>query len=319
MTIPIIIIIVAFIYTIIDKFFLKDTKSSKPNDKRTLWYKFIKSKYTLIFLLIILLVFQIISECSSDKASRIRDTKAFNAYDTLYVAHNNLKNINSSVESLFYSIDSTLDITKKQLNMISELNFELENVRKDIYTSVQEFNSIREQYEKQIELEKEKIKEARPLIEVSYVKQHIDSVHFSYSFELLNSGIRMADSITYHSLLILVDSTFQMIETYLYKTNIDEANVLSISNTEKVPGKIFNSSKIEKSKLKSVYKAYILLSYKYTDNMTGVFEDSFHIFGSSFLEQSNQQFGINIKNIEKEIIKKHLLNSNKKLYGYFYK
>lgn len=315
MSITIIIIILTFVHTIIDKFVLNNDIEIKENEKYSIFYKIIKSKFSLAILLICLLTFQIISEFGSNEAIKIRDTKASTAYDTLYASHNTIKKVNSSVDSLLSNIASTLKITKNELLLISSVNNDLEKVRVGINNSIDEFKSIKEQYEKQIEIEKEKIKEARPKLEVAYSKRYIDSISFRYQFELYNSGIRLADSIIYHSLVIFADSNLILKDICLYKTNIDEANILSISHTN---SKIFNSDEIEIKKLSAFARAYLLISYKYKDNITQLFKNEFIIFGASPLETGNKQLGINIKDYEEKGIRLHLAK-NKKLYDIFYK
>ncbi len=319
MKITLLIIFLTFVYTILDKFILEGKTKNDEKTKTNIFYKAIKSRYTLVVLLSSLLIFQIILEYNTSESEKVRDTNTSNAFDTLYLTHNTLKKVNSSVDSLFLSIDSTIAITKEQLRLISNVNNDLVDVRQEFNKSIQEFKSIRQQYEKQIQIEKEKIKDAKPKLEIAYVKYNIDSISFGYSFELYNSGIRLADSIIYHSLVILIDSSFVLKDIVLYKTNIDEANVLSISHLDNSNNsRIFNSEKIGINKLSAFSRAYLLLAYEYKDNLTTETKSTFSIFGTSSMEKGQKQFGINIKAIEKEIIKIHLLKNNKRLYDIFY-
>jgi hypothetical protein len=140
-----------------------------------------------------------------------------------------------------------------------------------------------------------------------------------YTFELYNSGIRLADSIIYQSLLIVMDSVQYLKDIVLYKSNIDEVNVLSISHLDNLSNsKVFNSEKIEINKLNAFSSVYLLLAYQYKDNLTAETKKSFSIFRASSLEKGQRQFGINVKDFEKEAIKIHLLKFNKKLYDNFY-
>ncbi|MDZ7775969.1 MAG: hypothetical protein U5L09_10440 [Bacteroidales bacterium] len=191
MKITILIIILTFIYTILDRFILNEKENINDKSDKNFFYKIIKSKYTLLILLFGLLVFQLISEYNSREAENLRDTNANNAFDTLYQTHSNVKQVNYSIDSLFSSIDSTIDITKAQLELISNVNSDLEKVRFEFHKSINEFRSIRQQYEKQIKIEKEKIKEAKPNIEIAKASYNLDSISFGFTFELYNSGISL--------------------------------------------------------------------------------------------------------------------------------
>lgn len=319
MKITLLIIFLTFIYTILDKFILDGNQNNDEKSKSNIFYKAIKSKYTLIVLLSGLLIFQIISEYITNEANKTRDTNTNNAFDTLYLSHNTLKKVNSSVDSLFISIDSTISNTKDQLELISNLNSDLMAVRQEFNKSIQEFKTIRQEYEKQIAIEKEKIKEAKPNLELAYAKYSIDSLSFGYSFELYNSGIRLADSIKYHSLVILMDSSLILKDIVLYKTNTDEANVLSISHLDNLSNsKIFHSEDIDINRLSGFSSAYLLLTYEYKDNLTNETKNTFSIFGTRSLEKGQRQFGFNVKDFEKKSIKTHLLKNNKRLYDIFY-
>ena len=274
----------------------------------------------MAILLIFLLAFQIISEFSSSKATKVRDTNATTAYDTLYATHNTVKKVNSSVDSLLSNIDSTLNITKDELKLIINVNDDLEKVRKEINNSVNEFYSIKEQYEKQIQIEKEKIREAKPVLKVAKAKSIIDSTSFQYQIELYNSGIRLADSIYYHSLIVFVDSAFLIQDIGLYKTNTDEANILSLAHIDNTYNSYFlNSESIKLEKIHSYFQVFLLLYYDYTDDLTDETITNFNIYATRSLEAGNKQFGSNVKDYEKESIKRFLMNRHRKFYDIFYK
>lgn len=318
MKITILIIILTFIYTILDRFILNEKENYNDKPDKNFFYKIIKSKYTLLILLFGLLVFQLISEYNSRKAENIRDTNTNNAFDTLYQTHSNVKQVNSSIDSLFSSIDSTIDITRAQLELISNVNSDLEKVRFEFNKSINEFKSIRQQYEKQIKIEKEKIKEAKPNIEIAKASYNLDSISFGYTFELYNSGIRLADSIIYHSLVVLVDSNYLPKDIVLYKTNSNEANILSISHSDNnINFRVFNSAKLKLNGLDDFFSAYFIIKYEYKDNLTNITQEKFSIYVTKF-EIGKQQFGSNVSENDKKVIMQHLLKNDKRLYEIFY-
>lgn len=312
------VIILTFIYTFFDRFILNEKEKSNGKFNKNFFYKIIKSKYTLLILLFGLLVFQVISEFNSIEVDNKRDTNTNNAFDTLYQTHSNVKQVYSSIDSLFSSIDSTIDITRTQLELISNVNSDLEKVKFEFNTSIKEFKSIRQQYEKQIELEKEKIKEAKPNIEIAKASYNLDSISFGYSFELYNSGIRLADSIVYHSLVVLVDSNYRPKDIVLHKTNSDEANILSISHTDNnINFRVFNSDKFDINELDKFSMAYFIITYEYKDNLTNNVKDKFSIYATKF-EIGNRQFGSNVSEYEKNVIMQHLLKNDRRLHEIFF-
>lgn len=314
----ILIIILTFIYTILDRFILNEKENTNDKPDKNIFYKIIKSKYTLLILLFGLLVFQLISEYNSREAENIRDTNTNNAFDTLYQTHSTVKQVNSSIDSVFLSIDSTINITRAQLQLISNVNNDLENVRRELKKSINEFKSIRQQYENQIEIEKSKIKDAKPNLEILKASYHLDSLLFGYTFELYNSGVRFADSVIYHSVVVLVSSNQQPEEIVLYKTNINEANILSFSHFNNALNyKIFNSARIKLGNLNDYTHAFLLITYEYTDNMLNEAHDNFSIYKTN-LEIGQKQFGINVSEENKEIIMRHILKNNNSLYDIFY-
>ena len=316
-----IIIFITFVLTILNKFVI-----SKATDKQysthNFFYKVIKSRYTLIILIFALFMFQVIEKIKSNKESHVRYSEASNAYNTLYMTHENVKKVYSSVDSLLSNIDSTLNITKDELKLISNVNDDLKHVRYGINKSINEFNSIKEYYEKQIQIEKEKIREAKPQLEIRLCYYIIDSSTFKYQFEFQNTGIRMADNIIYHALMIFVDSNDLLGEKYicLYKTNNDEANVLSISSVNSSNcTRIFNSKEIALNELEDFDRAYLLLTYEYEDHMNNTLINNLILFCSGNLSTGKKQFGINIKKVENELIKMYLSKNYNEFYSIFYK
>jgi len=182
-----------------------------------------------------------------------------------------------------------------------------------------EFYSIKSQYEKQIEIEREKINQAKPNLSIVLPKSIVDSLTYAYQFRLENTGMRVADSIIYHSLMVFINSKSGLFLIDLYKTNDDDANILRIEGKGTTSNvSIFNSIERNRKELFAYDISFLLIKYRYVDNLTSKADSSIKILRDSSLDQGNQQFSHNVSKYEMELIKNALYKKDKKRYFIFF-
>ena len=309
----IVILIFTFIYSIFEKSLFDKI------DEQTGKYRFLKSKYILLTLLFALLVLQVFVTIKTAKEDKRKDGATSIAHSTISDTYNKVTETNSSIDSLLNNITTTLKITETELSLILQVNEDIKNIRNGIEKNLTDFTAIKNHYEQQLQIERNKIDEAKPNLSVVYARTIVDLVSFAYQFRLDNSGIRMADSIIYHSIVLLVDTNFLIHKGILYKSNVDEANTLSLagkgSNNYHM---IFNSEKIDIKDLPVYHHAYFLIKYKYKDNMTDRSESETKVLGCYPCETGTKQFGQNVKGSNLEIIKKFLYSLERNYYLIFF-
>jgi hypothetical protein len=320
MIISIIILIFTVILTILDKFVLNEKADLEGvKTKHNLLYRLIKSKYTLLILIVGILVFQVIEAFRAAEAERTLGTNVSNTNNNVSKTYDKLLETNSSIENLLTSLNTTLQITKQELLVISNVNDDIKNVRKGIEDNIFEFNSIKTQYEKQINIEKEKIENAKPALQAIVAISIIDSLTFKYQFRLINNGIRIADSIIYHSLMVFIGLDNKVCAADLYKTNSNGTNVLSIAGNESGINILYlNSNHKDRNELTTFKSAFLLVKFKYIDRMTSKSDGDFKIFLCQSLEKGNQQYSSTTPKQNTELVKNYLLLKNKEYYKIFF-
>jgi len=321
------IVSITFLLTIIDKFVI-DKKTSQEVEKVNhnllsrlihILYRLIKSKYLLIIFLLVLLIFQVIEVIRTAKADKHRDITTSGTHIQVSKTYDKLLETNLSINNLLDSINSNLNITKKELLLISSVNEDIKNVRDGIEKNLLEFYSIKSQYEKQIEIEREKINQAKPNLNLVLPKSIVNSLTYAYQFRLENSGMRVADSIIYHSLMVFINSESGLFLIDLYKTNDDDANILRIEGKGTASNvSIFNSIERNRKELFAYDISFLLIKYRYVDNLTSKADSSIKILGDSPLDQGNRQFGHNVSKYYMELIKNGLYKKDKKRYFIFF-
>jgi hypothetical protein len=314
------VLLFTFILTIIDKFFLNEKSDHEEvKTNHNFVYRIIKSKYTLLILIFGLLVFQVSEAFRNANIESKRDTTASNTLTQVSETYNKVLETSLSIDNLLKKINTTLKITENELLLMSNVNNEIKNVRNGIDNNIFEFNSIKTQYEKQIKIEQGKIENAKPALQAIFAKSIIDSLTFNYQFQLINNGLRTADSVIYYSLMVFIGPNNQSFTVDLYKTNRIGSNVLSI------PGKdtglntyyISSNQKVRKE-LTTFIGAVLLIKFKYIDSMTSKSYDDFKIFICQSLEKGNQQYGTLVPKEITEWVKNYLLSKNKEYYEIFF-
>lgn len=316
----IIILIFTVVLTILDKFVLNEKADlEEVKTKHNFLYRLIKSKYTLLILIVGILVFQIIEAFRTANTEKTIGTNVSNTYKSVSKTYDKLLETNSSIESLLTSLNTTLQITKQELLVISDVNDDIKNVRIGIEDNIFEFNSIKTQYEKQINIEKEKIENAKPVLHAMDAKSIIDSLTFNYQFLLINNGIRIADSIIYHSLMVFTGFDDRVCAVDLYKTNSIGTNALSLAGKESGANILYiNSNHKNRKELATFKGAFLLVKFKYVDRMTSKSDGDFKIFDSRSIEKGNQQYFIDTPKQNTELVKKYLLLKNEEYYKIFF-
>lgn len=311
------VLIFTFILTILDKFFLdKKIEQVDLKVRRNLFYRLIKSKYVLLILIFGLLIFQIKEAIQTSSENKKRDTTTTDTHVKVSKTYDKVQETNLSINDLLDNINSSLEITKKELSLISNVNDDIKNVRDGIDKNILEFNSIKSQYEKQIRIEREKINEARPIIKVIWAESVIDSSGYSYQIVLKNFGERIADSIIFSSIMVFVNNNDLLIVD-LFKSNDDETNILSIPGKESSSNVfILNSVKGIRPDLKSFNYSFLLIKYKYSDIMTSKQDSVFNVY--AWYTYKNQRSKYDVKESNMESIKKGLYEKYRYYYKIFY-
>ena len=312
MKITYIIKIVTFISALIEKF------SKKPVSERRWIFRSLKLENVTIVLLGLLLIFQLWDSRNTSAKEEKNENQSEETYKKVITTHEKINEAHILIEKVIQNINTEIQFTKEEFDLIGNLNKDMRGVRTSIEKNLKEYNNLNSQYEKQINIEKEKIHNAKPDLRVTNPKSIIDTISFSFQFTFSNYGNRNADSIKYYSAMIFIDSTLNIKKIGLVKTNISEHNVLSIPGDKDFEFYI-NSPDISKKEVKSYYLGFLLVKYCYKDDMTGILhEPELKVFKCLSFEKNNIQFGQNIESEVVSRIKQFLYFNNRNYHDIFF-
>jgi len=134
------------------------------------------------------------------------------------------------LDNLTDKIDSTFITTNKNIVLIDSLNQGLEGISSEVRENITEYRHLNNNYQNAIKLEKQKIEQDKPLIQI--IPQIItDSTSINYNYSVYNTGQRMADSI------ILIDALycFDTINNKIFTNRVSTSRLIS-REIESLPG-----------------------------------------------------------------------------------
>jgi hypothetical protein len=296
MDITTIIIIITFLAALAEKF------SKKPPSERKGILRKLKLENIAILLLGFLLFAQIVEKIKKDKKEAVQETKTDETHKGILTTKERVDEANMLIDSVLTNLKQEIEFTREEFELISLLNKEMAAARKNISKSLDEYQKLNSSYSKQLELEREKVRNAKPDVRIILPKTTKDSLYTSYQFQLTNYGQRVADSVVFFSVMILTDTTNNLIKRITeLKTNNEVHNILSLPPNQGLNH--FSNSTIAMNKEVENYGAgYLLIRYKFFDLMTKTTTTfSVSTFRCASLKEINTQYG---NNVEAEIVKK---------------
>ena len=305
MNFQIIIIIIAFLLTIIDKI------TDKPDQKQKGIKKFFNIRTIVIALLFILFSIQIIDSFIQSQKDDIQEKK-------LTETNTKVKESQELIDSVLKNGLIQIKTTEKEIKLISDLNIDLKEARKNISKNLSEYEKINLLYSQQIDLEKKKILSAQPDIRISRPITLSDSMGYSGQYRLINVGQRTADSIKYFSFMVLVNSKNNLIELTNLKTNINDQNILSLSpDVDQIH--YTNYHICSKKDVDNYGVGYLIIKYSYYDLMMDSTNISpVYIYQCSDLKQFNTQYAFNVPQAMADKIKVYIKDKHPKIYNLFW-
>jgi len=312
MDITSIIIIITFLAALVEKL------SKKPASDRKGVLKILKLENIAIFLLGILLITQLVENVKKSRKEMLQEAKSNETHENIVSTKEKVDEANELIDSILFNLKTEIEFTREEFNLITSLNEDLEDARKNISKSISEYQKLNTKYSQQLKLEREKILNAKPDVRISLPKTTKDSVSVSYQFQLTNYGQRIADSVEFYSVMILTDTSNLQVEKVTdLKTNTNVQNLLSLP-PEQGYNHVANSYIANNEEIDRFGVGFLLVKYSYFDLMT----DSkiivpVSIFRNNSLKDINKQYGNNVESQIVESIKRYLSIQKPDLYKIF--
>lgn len=301
----ILIIIIAFLLAYIDKI------TAKSDEKRKGFKKYFNLRSFALLLLIILTAFQIFDFVTQSQEEEVRGKKITETYT-------NVKKSQEKIDSVLTNMLIQIETTQKELELISDLNIDLKEVRKNISKSLSEYQKINLLYSEQLDLEREKILNAKPDISIFKPITLLDSISYNGQFSLINSGQRLADSIKHYSIMVLVDTVKWRLELTKLKTNISDHNTLSIP-ADGMFHHYINYHICLRADIEKYHMGFLIVKYSYYDLMLDkTIVSPVNIYKSTNLKEINKQYWFNVPTNEMELVKNYIKSVSPNTYSLFW-
>ncbi|MCB9351401.1 MAG: hypothetical protein H6573_28470 [Lewinellaceae bacterium] len=313
MNITSIIIIITFLAALAEKF------SKKPASARKGILKKLKLENIAILLLGFLLLAQLRENIIKNNKEAAQEAKTNEAHEGILTTKEKVDEANELIDSVLLSLKKEIEFTREEFELISFLNKEMAEARKNISKSLIEYQKLNSSYSKQLELEREKVKNAKPDVRIFLPKSTKDSLRTAYQFQLTNYGQRVADSVVFFSVMILTDTTDNLVKKVTeLKTNSGVHNILSLPPNQGF-SHIANSVIILNEEVQDYGAGYLLIKYRFFDFMT---KTTINLPVSTFrctsLKEINTQYGNNVEAGIVKNIKRYLLFEKPELYKIFF-
>ena len=312
MNITSIIIVITFLAAIAEKF------SNKPPEERKGILKRIKLENIAILLLGILLTVQLVDSIQTKNDKELEEAKNKEAYEKISNTQLKVNAVNLLIDSVLINLKNEIAYTKEEVGLIKGLNDDMNAMRLNIKNTLSEYQKLNTQYSEQLALERKKIKNAKPDVRVLTPKSTFDSINVSYQYQLINYGARIADSVEFESVMILVDTNSVFSKTTILKSNLTSHNTLSLP-PNKQHSYIANSLIASKVNSKKYVLGYLLVKYRYYDNSTDYWvNEPTQIFMCTSITKGGGQYRQNIKEKTVNLLKKYLHRRKPKLNKIFF-
>lgn len=316
MNLSYIILILTFIVAVIEK-----KSDKKRNERKGIW-RLLRLDNITITLFIVLLIFQLWESRNKGLKEVVLEELFFQSYNNIESTQIKVIEAHKLVDSVLQNLETEINYTKKEFDLITSLNDEMNQTRKSVEKNVREYKLLNKQYEEQIRIEKEKLKNAKPDLRIVQPKSvSADSNTFQYQFQFMNFGNRDADSVKYHSIMVFADSLGDIKKADLYKTNISEHNTLSIS-PDKGYTYFVNGPKIDRSYLKEYKFGILLIKYDYVDKLDEFDREPFSeliVLICPSLNTFNKQYSQNTEAEDVKKLQNFLFNKDKRYKTIFIK
>ncbi len=287
-------------------------KDYKKKSKEKGWFKKFFNLINISLLFIFLLfIFEVIAFFDQTYKDEVTDKK-------LTEATTGIKDSQEMIDSVLKNGLAQIETTEKEINLLSDLNTDLKEARKNISKNLSEYEKINLLYSEQIQLEKKKILTDRPDIKINRPITLSDSNFFSGQYHLNNSGQRLADSVKYFSFMVLLDSLKRISKVTELKTNINDQNVLSLSPGG-VQSQYINYTICLKNDANKYSWGYLIVKFSYYDlMMDSTIISSAYFYQSINLYELNTQYGFNVPQSATTQIKNYINKHHPDIYDLFW-
>lgn len=308
-----IVIIVTFLAAVIDKVV------NKPVSERKGIWKRLKSENITILFLGVLLIFQLAENKINSKKEALIEKKTNETHENMLTTKEKVDKANLLIDSVLLNLEKEIQYTISELDQLSTLNDEMQEARKDISKSIEEYQELNSKYSEQLKIERKKVVNAQPDVRVYLPKSTEDSVYLKYQFQLINSGERIADSVEFYSSMILIDKVnFKIQGISPLKTNIGVQNILSLPPSQGIT-QVANGYICLREEAESYGLGILLVKYSYYDFMIGKrISKPLQSFKSNSINEINVQYGNNVNSQIIERIRNQLKDMNRSQYELFF-
>jgi hypothetical protein len=305
MDLQILIIIIVFLLAYIDKI------TTKSDEKRKRLKKYFNLRSLAICLIIILAGFQIFDYITQSQKDKVQEEK-------ITETNLNVKKSQERLDSLYENIQIQIKSTEKEIGLLSNLNIDLKDARKNISKNLNEYEKINILYSEQLELEKKKILTDKPIVDIGRPITLSDSNYVMGQFQLNNSGQRLADNVKFLSIMVLFDSLNTIVKLTELKTNHNDQNILRISSNSKL-SQYINYIICKKKEVDKYRGGFLIVKLSYYDLMLdSTITSPANIYQCSNLLDLNKQYGFNVPQLNADKIKNYIRKENLEIYDLFW-